>query len=70
LFDSRTGRATPALRIIASFAEGDAPGGIATLPASSAAPGGFYDLSGRPLVDPHPGTICVDSSGRRLLILR
>lgn len=70
LFDSRTGRATPALRIIASFAEGDAPGGVATLPASSAAPDGFYDLSGRPLVDPRPGTICIDSSGRRLLILR
>lgn len=68
LFDSRNGRATPALRIIASFAERDTPDGVAGFASADRRPSVFYDLSGRPMPHPRPGTLCIDSSGRRLLL--
>lgn len=53
LFDSRTGRATAALRTIASFASGtDA---VSLLPDEPSSDFPLYDLQGRPIAAPQPG---------------
>lgn len=67
LFDSRTGRATPALHTIASFATDD-DSGVTTLPAvtGNAGSASVYDLGGRLIEAPEPGRPCV--SNRRVVI--
>lgn len=57
LFDSRTGKATAALRIIASFASDGS--GLTLTPQDAGDSLPAYDLLGRPLASPRPGEPCI-----------